>query len=289
MSSLSKNLPTMIEKPDDLTLEECQEAFAMFRIQRKVQQCIELIMKSEGLWHIRDQIFGPLNHETLENCRKVSESWNESLQRMALVKYLEEFGESLRIRALLRNFEREDENGEEVSAIIRIPEWNKAVKDYGAKSSIEDLQEIKDSLGELLDVTGKWKSARLQPAHQAAEIGALKLLEFFLSIPYDMNSHDYIQSTVFSVACENGQIECVKLLIDATSDLNARDIHGHTAFHWACRRGQAETVKFLIEVSTKYGIDLNARDNDGITALNWACQDPDTDETAKMMIELSTK
>ena len=45
----------------------------------------------------------------------------------------------------------------------------------------------------------------------------------------------------------------------------------------------------MIEVSTKYGIDLNARDNDGITALHWACQEPDTQETVKIMIELSTK
>ena len=239
----------MVEKP----LEDCQEA----------QQWMELIMRNQGLWHIPEQIFGYLNYETMEICRKVSELWNESLEKMALVKFLQEFGD-------IKNYP-----GDTIVSTI-IPEWKKAVKKYGAKSSIEDLQQIKDSLGEILDETDKW--IFMEPAHKAAEIGALKLLEFFLSIPYDMNSHDYIQSTVFSVACENGQIECVKLLIDATSDLNARDMHGGTAFHWACRSGQAETVKLLIKISTEYGIDLNARDNDGITALNWACQDAETDE-----------
>ena len=155
MSSLSKNLPKMVEKP----LEDCQEA----------QQWMELIMRNQGLWHIPEQIFGYLNYETVEICRKVSELWNESLEKMALVKFIQEFGD----RKVLR---RDDTK---MSTII--PEWKKAVKAYGAKSSIEDLQEIKDSLGKFLDETGKWKSAFLKPAHQAAEIGALKLLEFFLA------------------------------------------------------------------------------------------------------------
>ena len=258
----------MGEKPDDLTPENCQEA----------QQWMELIMRNQGLWQIPEQIFGYLNYETIETCRKVSELWNESLEKMALVKFLQEFGDI------------KDYPGDTIVSTI-IPEWKKAVKMYGTKLSIEDLQEIKDSLGELLDETGKWKSCFLEPAHQAARIGALKFLKLLLSISFDMNSHDCIDRTVLAVACDHGQIECVKLLIDATNDLNARDMHGGTAFHWACRSGQAETVKFLIEISTKYGIDLNARDNDGIRALHWACQEPvpNTEETVKIMIELSTK
>ena len=81
-----KNSPMMMEKPDDLTLDI---------VQRQVQQCLELIMRSQGLCHIREQIFGYLNYETLENCRKVSELWNESLERIALVKFLQEFGDKL--------------------------------------------------------------------------------------------------------------------------------------------------------------------------------------------------
>merc|ERR1712004_309317 len=71
------------EKPDDLTLQECQEAN------------FDLIMTlaNQGLWHICEQIFGYLNYETVENCRKVSELWNESLERIALIKFLQEFGD----------------------------------------------------------------------------------------------------------------------------------------------------------------------------------------------------
>ena len=77
------NSPVMMEKPYDLTLE----------VQRKVQQYMELIMSNPGLFYIREQIFGYLNYDTVENCRKVSELWNQSLERIALVKLLQEFGD----------------------------------------------------------------------------------------------------------------------------------------------------------------------------------------------------
>ena len=91
------NSPVMMEKPDDLTLDQCQEAFAMFRLHiakenqaQKVQQCLFMIMRSQGLCHIREQIFGYLSYETLENCRKVSKLWDESLERIALIKCIED-------------------------------------------------------------------------------------------------------------------------------------------------------------------------------------------------------
>merc|ERR1712029_289621 len=86
------------QKPDDLTVDQCQEAFAMFRLHtakvnqaQKVQQCLFLIMRSQGLCHIREQIFGYLSYENLKNC-KVSKLWKESLEKIALIKFLEEFG-----------------------------------------------------------------------------------------------------------------------------------------------------------------------------------------------------
>ena len=40
---------------------------------------------------------------------------------------------------------------------------------------------------------------------------------------------------------------------------------------WACQDETDETAKIMIELSTKYGIDLNVRDNNGKTPLHWAC------------------
>ena len=45
-----------MQKPDDLTIEECQEAFDMFRLQKakKIKSNFDLIMTltNKGLWHI---------------------------------------------------------------------------------------------------------------------------------------------------------------------------------------------------------------------------------------------
>ena len=127
MKKSMDNSPVMMEKPDDLTLEECQEAN------------FDLIMTlaNQNLWHICEQIFGYLNYETVENCRKVSELWNVSLERIALITFLQEFGD--------RDVEY---TNEKVSAIVA--GWKKAAKEYGFQASLEDLQEIKGSLQNLI-------------------------------------------------------------------------------------------------------------------------------------------
>ena len=52
-------------------------------------------MRSEGLWHLVEQIFGDLDHQTVEECRKVSTLWHDSLEWISLVKFLFEFGDKL--------------------------------------------------------------------------------------------------------------------------------------------------------------------------------------------------
>ena len=150
--------------PYDLTHEQCQEAFAMVRKAKKVQQCLFLIMKSQGLYHIREQMFGYLNYETLNNCREVSELWNESLERIALIKFIEEFAD--------RDLEF---TNQKVSTII--PGWQNAAKKYGVQASFEDLEEVKDSLEKLIAGIGK---CCFDPVHNAARNGSVKLLEFIL-------------------------------------------------------------------------------------------------------------
>ena len=52
-------------------------------------------MRSEGLWHLCETIFGYLDHETVMECRKVSKLWNESLEWISLVKYFYEFSDKI--------------------------------------------------------------------------------------------------------------------------------------------------------------------------------------------------
>ena len=56
-------------------------------------QNFDLIMAlAEHQWDIFELIFGLLNHKTIEICRKVSKDWDESLEKISRVKFLEEFG-----------------------------------------------------------------------------------------------------------------------------------------------------------------------------------------------------
>ena len=78
------------------------------------------------IWHIRDHLFGYLDHETLETCRQVSDSWNESLEKLSLVKFISEFG-NIDVGKDSCWFDDEDSN-EKVCA--HIPGWGHALQKY---------------------------------------------------------------------------------------------------------------------------------------------------------------
>ena len=258
--------------PYDLTHEQCQEAFAMVRKAKKVQQCLFLIMKSQGLYHIREQMFGYLNYETLDNCREVSELWNESLERIALIKFIEEFAD--------RNLEY---THQKVSTII--PGWQNAAKKYGVQASIEDLEGVKDSLKKL--ARGKGKCCPY-PVHGAAINGDVKLMEFILKTSYDMNTKVRGGRTAWHLACYNGQTETAQLIMQNSNDfgidLNAKGNNGNTAFHWACYNRRTETAQLIMQNSKEFSIDLNAKNNYGSTAFHWACYNGRT-ETVQMILK----
>merc|ERR1712029_1241300 len=269
------------QKPDDLTVDQCQEAFAMFRLHtakvnqaQKVQQCLFLIMRSQGLCHIREQIFGYLSYETLENCHKVSKLWKESLEKIALIKFLEEFGD------------REvGPTNEKLSTIL--PGWKNAAQKYGFQASMDDIEEVKDSLKKLAE--GKGKCVQY-PVHQEAENGDVKLMEFILKTSFDMNTKDGEGWTAWHFACCNGQTETAQLIIQNSKefgiDLNSKAYSGITAWHSACCNGKTETVQLIIQNSKLFDIDLNAKDNDGETAWHWACFNDQT-ETAQFIMQNS--
>merc|ERR1711860_429818 len=208
---------------------------------------------------IRDQIFDHLNHKTVLICRQVCQFWNESLAKMSFVKLLQEFGDR---DVLGRN--------EKVSTIVA--GWNEAAKMFVAQASLEELQEVKDSLLRLLSRNGK---CCYDPVHEAAKIGAVKLMEFILRTSFDMNAKNNRGWTAWHAACYNGQTETAQLLIKSSKDfgidLNAKNNSGGTAWHLACINGQTETAQLLIKYSKDFGIDLNAKNNDGWTALHLAC------------------
>ena len=221
---------------------------------------MDKLMNNPNLWHLRDHIFGFLNHETVEKCRQVSQLWNESLERISIVIFLQEFGN--------RNVVTPDEK---VSTII--PGWQKAVKKYGAQASIEDLREVKNSL-QRLALGNDWCWS--EPVHIAAKEGAVKLIKFVLETSYDMNARNNIGWTPLHLACEYGKTEIVQLIIQSSKDfgidLNAKDNDSEnfecTALHHACINGKTETVQMILKNWKEFGIDIKAQNNQGKTALD---------------------
>ena len=209
------------------------------------------------IWHIRDQLFGHLDHKTLENCRQVSDFWDESLEKLSLVKFIYEFA--------YRRFQRKPLKGKIVSDIIL--GWTEAARKYEIKANIEDLREIKDSLQTLLHENGK-RCKTDYPVHEAARNGDLKLMEFLLCTSYDMNSFDYgprdwNERTAFHYACENGKTEVARLIIQSAKehgiDLNDTDGYGRTAFIIACENAHMGVAELIINSSKEQGIDINGR------------------------------
>ena len=164
---------------------------------------MEKLMENETLWHLHEHIFGYLNHDTVEICRKVCKSWNESelleiISHKKLVKLIQEFGDIDIVYQF--NFK--------VSTFIL--GWKEAVEKYGAQATIEDLQEVRDSITKLVLENGKCCS---WPVHEAAKIGAVKSMEVILNTSYDLNTRDDIGRTALDCAYDNGRTEIIQFLI----------------------------------------------------------------------------
>ena len=242
------------------------------------------IMTNPGLYLIRDQICNHLSHDNMEPFRDQKvfpDLWNESLERISLLKYINEFGN--------RNVRNWRGPVTKIQAVH--VGWNEAVKKTAIKSSLEDLKEIKKSLTELLrkDVDDNLVCHLEQfHMHIAAHNGFLKLMELLLGTSFHWNSDDFGQ-TVFHSCCSSGSTELVQLMMRSSNDaLDSVDNMGRGAFHFACQSGSKELVQFLIESSKSYGIDLNKDDYNGQTAFHYACRSGST-EVVQLMASLSNE
>ena len=216
---------------------------------------MEKLMDNPNLWHIQVIIFENLNCDSVMKCRRVCKSWNETLRKMSDVKFLQEFGDV----GVGANSDRV----EKVSTII--PGWKKAVKNYGAKASIGDLQEVKNSLRKLLRMSGRFPYNRRMyclryPVHQAVKIGAVKLMKIIFNTSFDMNVRTGNGQPLLHWACIFGQTEMVRMLISSSKekgfDLNARNSYSETAFHVACDRGKTKIVQVMLKNWREFGIDI---------------------------------
>ena len=218
---------------------------------------------AEHQWDIFELIFGLLNHKTIEICRKVSNDWNISLEKISRVKFLEEFGHK-KVDSVY------DYGFRPLAKVLTvIPGWQRAVKKFAARATNEDLIEVQKAVTKL-GVVGDLST----PVHQAAMNGHVKLLELILMTKYDMNSRDRRCGwTPLHWACLNGKAETVQWFFRCSKEyginLNARDEYGLTVLHLACYSRHTETVRLILNNLKEFTIEIkDAQDNYGKTALD---------------------
>ena len=255
---------------------------------------MEKVFNNPGLIDIREQIFGYFDAETLENCREVfaekfGEDWDWWLERLYVVQLILEFGDLPSPEDPLMEFS--------YVQYVRdfIPGWDKAVKKFDKTASLNDLNEVEESLKGFYDYMIDY-ARRHRRLHYAAEKGHVKLMELLFFTDVDINEGDAYDTTPFIEACRFGQTEIMNLMITASNkyciDLNAFDSlfdfqWKMTGFMYACQGGQTEIVNLMINASRNYDIDLNAREDETkMTGFLVACLEGHT-EIVNLMITAS--
>ena len=266
--------PKMIEKPDDLTEEECQEAFAMFREHRaksnkrknssetvapskkrrrtqstaeaendsKIKQVINL-----GIPHVGEQIFESLGTNDLIQCLSVSKDWRVLAENVLFQRWQGELFEAC-------------EDG--IPEVVRI------------------LLNRTDNLESQLTVQKVRESVEYTAFMIACALGHKEVVKVFLEYPrskyIDLNAKTSIGHTAFILACGTGQSDVVELLLEHQSskkiDLNCVDEFEQTGFMCACELGYKDVVKLILDHPASKDIDFNHTDNFGSTIFLAACR-----------------
>ena len=240
-SKLEFKQPKMIERPDDLTEEDCQEAFAMFREQRNKVSNMRKNSSEEkaknngsnikevinfGIPHVGEQIFENLLDDDLIQCLKVSQTWRVLATNVMLKRWKGKMFEACKtgkteiVKLLLKHFNSE-ESGLNVRDVRNRTSFTQACKN-GHKDIVKLLLE-----------------------HPEGNI--------------DFNARHMLGQTGFILACKNVHKEVVKLLLyhsEGKIDLNARDNSGKTAFIRACEDRDTGVAQFLIKNAKTNSIEI---------------------------------
>ena len=284
---------TMIHKPDDLTPEECEEAFAMFRIHKtKMAQIIpeELTKKAENekvdqegmnkvinlnIPDIGEKIFSSLGTDDLVKLLPVSKTWKELIENV-LIKRIKRWrgklyeackaGQMEVVKLLLLY---SDDEGEDLKWVFR----------FACENGHKDIVKLMLGLPGSKDIglnfsLHKNLMAAKTPLMMACENGHKDIVKILLNHP---RSQDIDLVWVFRFACHNGHTDIVKLMLDlpASKDIGLNfspslfsginpNLGPRTPFMLACEKGHKDVVKILLDHPRSQSIDLNFVDRSGI-------------------------
>ena len=299
------SLSAMIKKPDDLTPEECEEAFAIYRIHKTKMTKVPTKRKNnseelltnckkkkrtendrEGIQcnplnevinleipHVGEKIFSNLDTYELVPWLAVSEPWKVLIENVLTKRWQGKIREAYKDDQmkvvkllLLKSAVEEDRTYVFTNACFG-----------GHKGVVKLLLDHSDSKN--IDVNAKdsllGKTAFMNACYSGNKGIVKLLLDHPGSKDIDVNDKDIVFGmTAFMFACESFDEQVVKVLLKHSDrkdiDLNARDNVGKTAFIRACATGEKEVVKVLLDHQGRQTIDFKAQDNDGNTAIEVA-------------------
>ena len=111
-----------------------KQVISTFIQETRASEKMNNILSNSGLIHIRDQILGQLDINTLGICLRTSKHWHFWIQeflRFSLCRKLDTFWDG-----------RTDGNGEDV----QIHGWNISVRNFVSEASVKDLIKVHESL-----------------------------------------------------------------------------------------------------------------------------------------------
>ena len=229
--------------------------------------------------HIAENIFRHLDHQSLENCHKVCQSWKKILEKVKFIWT----GKTNRHPGWIKLF-----NTMSFEAISALEESFLALRgDFYTRSILGEtkihpifcavLVENIETFKALLILYPHFQELTIRHVgednmmlfHFAVHNGKFKIVELLLNnITGDKNPANPWGWTALHVASEYGHFEIVKILLNnIDGEKNPAYHNGATPLHMACSRGHFEIVKILLE---NIDGDKNPPNEDGNTPLHWA-------------------
>ena len=268
----------MIEKPKDLTLEECQEAFALFRKQKSMKTKVATIF---GIPDISEQILEGLSDNDLIQCLKVSSTLKEPAENVFVKRWKGKlFNACLNdkmkiVKLILDNLEP---NSTELNAPI--DELGRTIFIWACANGKTDVVKLllTHPIGKHIEFNARDNNG-YTGFTLACESGRIEIIKILLNHQrnrdIDMNATNHEGTTPFMAACTYERIGIVKLLLDHQDshniDFNVKDMIGKTALMLACEEKKIDIVKLLLDHPRSQQIDFNAEDDNGNTALINGC------------------
>ena len=316
-------VPVMMEKPRDLTLAECEEAFAMFRAHKakkkkrklesdysvttlKKKPCTAICnvnigqVINLGMPHVGEQIFSSINTKSLIQCLSVSKTWNVLAKNTLIKRWKSNLKEACEV------FKKACETGQ--TEIVKLILKNVNI-DLNAKDEMRETafkraskKDQKDVIKVLLDHSTREeldvnaRSIGDKTAFMVAcEYNHKDIVQIMLDHPrsneFDFNALTAGNFNGFMHACLNGHKDIVQIMLDHARsnefDFNVRSYDsGSNGFMMACRFGHIDVVKLLLDHSGSKGIDFNQKDRNGKTGFVLACQERVLHHTVSKLVRL---